>query len=268
MEFLTLVVSGLLGLLLPAGFVLDRVAAGVMRDPLADAEVLAVRIDNTPTHQLVQGRVDRIRVAGRGLFPLEGVRIAVAELETEAIAVDPDDLRDGEITLKQPLSAGVRVVIERADVNAALRSPEIQEYLEELSFSLALTSDAEQEQDYQFIDPQIEFLNNNRLRFQVVLQQEDTQEQIQIRAETGLNVVAGHQIQLIDPAVVINDQAIPPAFLVPLTQGLSRQFDLRRLEESGLTVRLLQLQVNPEQLAIAAVIRAEPGTVLLNSSEN
>lgn len=267
MEFVTLVLSGLLGLLLPAGFVLDRLAANAIRDPLEDAEVLAVRIDNTPTHQLLQGRVDRVRIAGRGLFPLAGVRIAAAELEAEAIALDPSDLRDGEITLAQPLNAGVRLVLDRTDVNAALRSPEIQDYLEELSFNLALTPQTEA-QEYEFIDPQIEFLDQNRVRFQVVLRQEGTEEQIQIRAETGLNVVAGHQIQLIDPAVLINDQAIPSTFLVPLTEGLSRQFDLRRLEESGLTVRILQLQVNPNQLAIAAVLRAEPDSVLFNSSEN
>ncbi|NJN86383.1 MAG: DUF2993 domain-containing protein [Leptolyngbyaceae cyanobacterium SL_7_1] len=267
MEFFTLVLSGVLSLLVPAGFVLDRLAANAIRDPLEDAEVLAVRIDNTPTHQLLQGRVDRVRIAGRGLFPLEGVRIAVAELETGAIAVDPADLRDGEITLEQPLNAAIRLVLDRADVNAALRSPEIQEYLEDLSFSLALTPETEG-QEYEFIDPQIEFLADNRLRFQVVLRQEGTEEQIQIQAETGLTMVAGHQVQLIEPEVLINDQAIPPTFLVPLTEGLSRQFDLRRLEESGLTVRILQLQVNPDQLAIAAILRAEPDSVLLNSSEN
>jgi hypothetical protein len=64
MEFFTLLVSGALGLVTPVGLVVDQAAVGAIRSQLAQVEQLQVRVDNAPTHQLLQGKVERVRVAG------------------------------------------------------------------------------------------------------------------------------------------------------------------------------------------------------------
>ncbi|WP_410503743.1 DUF2993 domain-containing protein [Leptolyngbya sp. 7M] len=133
MEFFTIVLSGLLGIVSPLGFVVERVAEDAIRDQLEAVETLAVRVDNTPNYQLAQGTVDRVWLAARGVYPEAGIRIAVLEIETDAIQVDPGRLRQGELELERPLNAGVRLVLTETDLNQALQSPQVSEQLRNLS---------------------------------------------------------------------------------------------------------------------------------------
>jgi hypothetical protein len=261
MEFLTILLSSLMGILAPAGLVIDTVAEQVIRDQLDSVEELAVRVDNTPSYQLLQGRVDRVRIAGRGLFPLAGVRIDMLELETDAIALNPDRLRQGKPELEQPLNAAIRLRLTQADLDKALTAPEVLEQLRTLGFSLAVPAQAGQSEQYDFINPQIELLDHNRLRFQVFLKERETAKQIHIFAESGFEVVAGHQIQLVNLSVRVNDQPFPDELVQGLSQGIGRRLDLRNLEDRGLIVRLLELKVEDGELAIAAFIHIDPSFI-------
>jgi hypothetical protein len=261
MEFFTILISGLLTLLSPANFVLDRVAENAIRDQFDEAEEVHVRIDNAPSYQVLQGRVERVRIAGRGLFPRPNVRIAALEVETDSIAVDPSNLRRGEPTLEQPLQAGVRLVLDRDDLNRALTSPTIARYLRNLSFNLLGDAQAQQAERYDLINPEVEFLDQNRIRIRAMFQEQGGDRQLTVVAESGLEIITGQRLQFVDPSIRVNDSAFPAQLVRQFTNGLSRQFDLQQLETSGITVRVLQLKVDAEQLAIAAFVRVEPERV-------
>jgi hypothetical protein len=256
MEFFTVLLSGLLGILAPAGLIIDSVAENAIRDQLEDVEQLEVRVDNAPSYQILQGKVQRVRIAGRGLFPIAGVRVDTVELETDAIALDLDNLQEGRSALEQPLQAGLRLVLKQADLNQALQSPEITEQLRDLSLNLIGRSGAEQLQRYDFIDPQIELLGD-RLRVQVILREQGTQQDLHIIAELGLAAVSAQRLQIIEPTVSVNGEPIPPQLIQPLIDGLNQQLDFANLETFGITVRLLQLEINPDALSLAAFIRVE-----------
>jgi hypothetical protein len=260
MEFLTILLSTLIGILSPAGLVVDNVAEAAIRDQLDSVETLEVRIDNTPSYEFLQGRVDRIRIAGRGIFPREGVRIDTLDVETDAIAVNPKRLRVGEPELQQPLQAGIRLVLHRDDLNRAFQAPDISEFLQNLSSNFASTQ-GEQPEEYSLIAPQIQFLDNNRLRFDVTLRGQRTNQQLAIVVESGLQLLSGSQLQLVEPRVIVNDEAVSDRLIQPLTEGINRLLDLSRLEQSGITVRLLQLEIEPDRLAIAAFVRLEPEVI-------
>jgi len=263
MEFFTVLLSGLLGILSPAGLIIDSVAEDAIRDQLEDVEQLEVRVDNAPSHQILQGNVQRVRIAGRGLFPREGVRIDTVEVETDAIAIDLDRLQEGRSALEQPLQAGIRLVLKQADLNQALQSPEIAEQLRDLSLNLVGSAGAAQLQSYDFIDPQIEFLEGEstgttappRLRVQVILREQDTQEDLQIVAELGLEMISARQMQIVDPIISANGELVPQALIQPLIDGINQQLDFDNLETFGITARLLQLELNPEALSLAAFVQ-------------
>lgn len=67
MGFLTIFLSALLGVLGSVGFFVDRFAENAIRQRFQRIEQLQVRIDNAPNYQLIGGKVQRVRVAGRGL---------------------------------------------------------------------------------------------------------------------------------------------------------------------------------------------------------
>lgn len=266
MELLTILLTGLLGLLSPVGVALEAIATNQIRSQLVSADELQVRIDNAPSHQVLQGRVQRLRLAGRGVVPVAGVRLAVLEVETDPIAVNPRQLRGGQVRLERPLQAGVRLVLTEADLNQALRSPFVTERLQSFSFAL---SPGQPQQRYRLVNPQVDLLPArtvdplpaaSRLRLQVALQSigQPAAPGLLLQIETGLSVLGGRQVQLSQPSIIANGQAVPAALLQPLIDGINRQLDLQTLESSGVLARLLKLEVEDEQINLAAFVQVRP----------
>lgn len=269
MEFLTVLLAAVLGVLSPAGFVADRLAANAIRQQVDHIEDLAVRIDSTPSYRLVQGRADRVRIAGRGVFPIPDVRIDTLEIETDSIALNLSNPSD----LNQPVGAGIRLVLTRNDLNRALRSAPVTKALRDLSLNF-LGGTAQQLQRYDLVDPQVQFVAGNpaegaassRIRFQVSLVEQAAatgqlpeNNRIEISGETGLVVLAGKQLNLVEPEIRINSEAVPAELVNLLLGGISQQLDLDNLQDSGIVARILKFDIQDDRLTIAAFVQLQPG---------
>jgi len=264
MELLTLLLLTLSTLLSPVGFVADRLAEDALQQRLESAEDLDVRIDNAPSYRLLQGRVQRVRVAGEGLVPIEGVRIAELNLEAEGVALDAGQLQDGAVELEGPVEAGIQIILTEEDLNQALQSPTIAAWLEDVSLRLPGAASVGMER-YDLVDPQIQLVDDeteggrgDRLRVQVTLRERRNGRLIPIDVESGLAIVGGREIRLVQPAVNVQGVAVPPELLYSVTQG--PVVDLQRVGRDDILLRLLQLEVEEGQVAIAAWIRVDPET--------
>ena len=263
MEFLTILLSSVLGLVSVAGLVIDRTAENAIRSQFEKVEHLQVRVDNAPSYQLLQGKVERVRIAGRQL-QLKGqdLTIAALELESDPIHLTLRSLEPCQLKLKRPLQAGVRLVLTQEHINQALQSWELAE-LRHLLINESNFTD-EPEQRYNFVNPRVEFLDN-RLRFQVELQEQgNINKPLAITVESGLSVVAGRLIQLVEPSVSVNGEAVSTQFVSAIATNLAKRLDLRNFEGYGLTARVLQLKVTPQKLEIAAFLRVEPSSRFLD----
>lgn len=257
MEFLTILLSGLLAFVSPAGLVIDKVIESNLRSRLNKVEQLQVRVDNAPSYQLVQGKVEQVRIAGRGLWLTPDIRVGALEIETDPLDVDLQRLRQGgqksaKESLRQPVQAGVRLVLTKDDVNKALLSPTVAERLRQIASRLARGSS----QPYDIVNPRVDFLGNNRVRFQAELVQKNA-ESMSFVLESGLSFTAGRSLKLVEPVVTINGRALSPGLVAGFTEGISRRFDLRSLEEAGITARVLQLKVDTRELEVAAFVRVD-----------
>ena len=257
MEFLAIFLSSLIGILSPVGVVADRLAEDAIRNQVDSVEQLAVRIDNAPSYRLAQGRADRIRIAGRGIYPVAGVRIAAVEVETDPIAVNLASLQTKKPRLDAPLQAGVKLVLNQEDMNKALKSEAIAKRFRNLNLNF-LSSSSNPSEKFDLVNPQVEFLPDSRFRIQATLQGQQTRHQDRIIVETGLQILSGQQIQLVDPTVRLNDQAIPSQLIAILTGGLSQYFDLQRLQASGITARILSLKTQDNTVILAGFVRIDP----------
>lgn len=249
-----IVLSSLLGLVSPVGVVTDKVAAAAIREQLAAVEELRVRIDNTPNYQIVQGKADRIRVAGRGVFPIQDLRLAVVELETDPVNLNRRRLQRGKLRLQEPVRAGVRLVVTEADINRALRSPSVLKRLQKLAGKVL----GEQAGDYRVQNSQVAFLDHQRVRIQTELQAEDSNETLAISLESGLEIVSGRQLRLLQPTVQLNGEPVPETILTAVLQRLPEILDLQQLESSGIMVRVLQFKLNSNQVEVAAFVQVTP----------
>lgn len=263
MELIIILLSSLLGLVSAGGLVIDRTAEKAIRSQV-EVERLCVRVDNAPSYQLLQGKVERVRIAGRNAqLKRQSIRIAALELETDPIDLD---LRSPgqKLKLKRPFQAGIRFVLTQEHINQTLQSPEMTARLRNLLVSSSRLT-AESDQSYKFIDPRVELLKNKRLRFQVELQEQGNVELLAITMESGLRVVTGRQVQLVEPVVSVNGEAVSNQVVSALATELSRQLDLGKLERYGLQARLLKLKVGEDQLEIAAFLRVEPSSRFLKN---
>ena len=264
MEFLTILLSGLLALVSPAGLIVDRTAENAIRSQFKKVDQLQVRVDNAPSYQLLQGKVERVRIAGRGLQLKQDIRIAVLELETDPIVLELRSIRHRQPKLKQPIQAGVRLVLTPEDINQALKSPTVTDMLRNLSISELGNSSGDSVQRYNFVNPRVEFLANNRLRLQAELTQDDVKP-LAIIVESGLGVIAGRQIQLVAPVVSVNGEEVPSQVVSAIATNFSKRLDLHNFEVYGLKARILQLKVTPKELEIAAFLRVEPSARFLKN---
>lgn len=253
MELLTILLAGLLSLLAPVGVIVDRIAQNTIRSQFKRVGQLQVRIDNVPSHQLLQGKIERVRIAGRSLqLKQQDVHITALEVETDAIDIATSS---GELKLQQPLQAGVRIVLTQQDANQA-----IEQAIAAQLFNINVgtrNQRTEPAQRLTFVNPRIEFLGNNRARFQVeVAQGEDSP--LAITVESGLSVKAGRQIQFIAPVAFVNGEKVPDQIFSEIATNFSQQLDLSTWERYGVQARILQLEMTPQKLEIATFVRVEP----------
>lgn len=260
MEFLTILLSGVLTLFSSAGLVADTVAEKKIEEKLYAVEELQVRIDNAPSYQLVQGQVDRLRIAGRGLSLTPAMRIDTFELEMDPIDLDLENLLFDEQQqtiqgLRRPLLVAMRFVFTQEDINQALSSPEFADYLEILTLNLFNSATLQRAAyRYQMVNPRVEFLGNNRVRFETEIAERGYNDRLKLTVETGVALAAGQRFRLMSPEVRVNDRPAPGQFVKGLIAASDR-LNLRRLEDNGIQSRLLQFNIDGDRLSMAMFVR-------------
>lgn len=218
-----------------------------------------MRVDNAPTHQLLQGKVNRLRIAGRGL-KLKGqdIRIAALEVETDTIELTSLSFNSKRPLFKQPLQAGLRLVLNQEDINQFLRSPQFNSWLGKISRKSINYDQTSNRHTYQLSEAKVNFLTNNRLNLQVKLQIRGQKQPLSVLAESGINILAGRKITLVAPVVLVNGEQVPRQFINQIANNLNQNLDLAQLEGDGLQLRILKWDMKPDKIEIAAFLRIEP----------
>lgn len=271
METLTLIFAGILSIFTPIGIISDRIAANQIRSQTESIDKLAVRIDNVPSYQIAQGKIDRLRIASRGVQLTPEVRLEVLEVETDSLEVNLQRLRNSEenclrACLRQPLQAGVRLVVTEADLNEAFQSPDIKIKIQQLFNSFVTNIPVAPPQGYEILDIKLDLLGDNRLVSQIQLQPIGTNLETDSEAptplllemEVGLEVVEGKKLNFREANVTFDDIVIPRQFSSGILDRVSRRLDLENLQEDGILLRILQLGLEEDYVEIATFIRAEP----------
>ena len=276
MEVLSIILTGLLAAIAPTGLILDQVVADRLRSQVAGVEQLAVRIDNNPSFNSLQGKVQRIRIASRGLQPIPGLRIEALELEVESLDVDLGALTEEGLpflqTLEQPLHGGVRLVLTEADLNQSLESPAIKSLLQANLNRLLPQQGSFRNRTYEVLNLRLALLDQNRVGIQIQLRplktaSEDA-EPFELTLEVGLEILAGRYLQLKEPVGTLNGRPLSRRLLQGLAEGMSQRLDLSRLEQQGLLLRFLQWEIDEQTLKAAAVFRLEASSSVAGDTKS
>lgn len=253
MELFAGLLTTVLGLAGSPGIAIDKIATDFLRGQIVRADVLEVRVDNAPNYQILLGNVDRVRVAGRGVYILEFLRIDQIDLETDPISIDPNVLQSGKVILRRPLQAAVRVVMRSEDVNTALRSPNVQTSFKNLSIDITGTNKNPEILD--LIDPEITFLEGDRLRLSASLQSKPTPakpnpSKLDVSINAELKTIGGTKLQIINPRIELSGTPVPERIAKAFTEGLNKVLDLRQLESKGITARVIRLELTEGKMQV------------------
>ncbi len=260
MELIAILLSGITALFSLTGVVVDKNVEAALLSQIDHAEQLQVRVDNAPVHQIISGKINKLRIAGRGLWVTKDLRIDTLEVETDPIAVNLQAIQaDGQnlraASLPQPIQAGVKFKFTEADLNNFLKSPEAIARLQKMTTSTFGGVASSLNKDYQVTNPQIRFLGNNRVGIQAELKDPSSGEKLAVNLETGVSIIGGRKFKLLEPTAKVGGTQVPPFLLAGLTTSLGERLNLDMLGQRGLTARILQFKVNPQSLELAAFVR-------------
>lgn len=111
----------------------DRVVSKVVTAAISalfkKSEQLAVNVRAEPVAKLLQGSVDGFDFLGKGLLMHSGLRVESMELYVQAVAIDFGAIFSGQVKLKQPIQASMRVALSETDLTDSFNTPFLTEKL-------------------------------------------------------------------------------------------------------------------------------------------
>ena len=283
MEILTIVLASLLSLASSGGVIVDSVAANRLRSQVLGIEEQAIRIDNSPSYQVAGGKLQKVRIATRGVIIKPNLRVDALELETDLIDVDLDKLDLDNInkfrkSLNKPLRSAVRLVLTEADLNQALQSPEILAIIEK-TLNRAIAGKAGSTNiSYQLQEIQLQLHPSNRLGVKFKLNRPssvfetndnhkaETRELI-MALELGIETIDGQAIRILEPQGTVNGKPMSSRLLNGFAEGISDRLNFDSLEQDGILARILQLEIDEDKLELASFLQVETKTTQLSSKE-
>ncbi|MEM8832452.1 MAG: DUF2993 domain-containing protein [Cyanobacteria bacterium P01_G01_bin.19] len=278
MEVLTIVISGLLSLASSGGAIVDFVAANQISSQIISVEEQKVRIDNTPNYAVALGKLQKVRIATRGVVIEPDLRIDVLELETDRVdldlaRLDLDSIDRIRESLKQPFQGAIRLVLTETDLNQALQSPEtiarIQQFLNQAIADRAGSTNIR----YQLLNLSLELHPNNRLGLDLRLVRpvsnfesdrpptsrsaRANSRELNMSLELGIEIDSGKKISLVDPKGTVNGRPMSSRLLNGFAEGISDRLNLDSLEQDGILARILQLEIGEDKVELASFLKLE-----------
>ncbi|AFZ50397.1 LmeA family phospholipid-binding protein [Dactylococcopsis salina] len=267
MEFFSILLASLFSALSPVGWIVDQRIETAFRSRLTDVETLQVRVDNTPNYQLLQGKIQRLRLAARGVNLTPELRLKSFALETDPIALDINRFREGNFSslsearsgLNQPLNVALKLNLTEADINDFLASPRAKARLESIIQRITQQLPGGRNQRYELLSTKLQFLENDRfildLDIRVSRRQREEWEDFNLRVESGIEVSQGKQLRLINPVFLVDDSPLPSRLVEAVSARLSNRLDLSNLEKQKIIARLLQLKIEEDEVKLAAFVQ-------------
>jgi hypothetical protein len=268
MELVTVILSGLLTLISPVGVVAENEIADRLRSQVQSIDELKIRIDNIPSYRIVGGKVDRIRLSSRGIQVNPDFRIASLELETDPLDIDLQAVRSENEPqnlaqyLDKPAKIAINIGFTAEDINKALRSSDIIQYIEDTIAEFLPPKEDGTPKRLEIQDLQIDLNTDDRLAIAATVQNpRSTPENpsfSRINLELGITIPNGRTIEIIDPKGTVNDKKLRESVLRAFVKRFTTALDLKQLESAGIFIRVLQLELEPNQFNFVTFIQVEP----------
>ncbi|NJL69385.1 MAG: DUF2993 domain-containing protein [Microcoleus sp. SM1_3_4] len=112
----------------------SKVAGAAIAALFKKSEKAEANIRAEPVAKLLQGSIDGFDFIGKGMLMYNGLRIEVMELYLQAVSIDFGAVFAGQVKLRQPTQASMRVVLSQSDLTTSFNTPFVVEKLQRLKY--------------------------------------------------------------------------------------------------------------------------------------
>lgn len=112
----------------------SKVAGAAIAALFKHSEKVEAIVRAEPVAKLLQGSVDGFDFIGKGMLMYNGLRIEVMELYLKAVSIDFSAIFTGQVKLRQPTQASLRVVLTQSDLTTSFNTPFVVEKLQRLEY--------------------------------------------------------------------------------------------------------------------------------------
>lgn len=224
---------------------LSKVAELGISNQLDEVESLDVAIRTNPGKAL-QGEVDSVEIAGKGMVMQQDLRIETLEVNTDTVSINPFSALFGNIELTQPTTATAKIELTEADINRAFRSTFIQEKLQGLEMEVDGKPTV-----VDVTRAEVQLPGNSQFVISADLFQRESGDLKQISATTVPSIQDnGYRLAL--EVLSAEAEGFSADLLLAILEQVTNLLDLRNFEIPGMSLRFRELETHQERLIIHA----------------
>ncbi len=252
MDILISVTTIIISLVSTGAVFLNNSLSNLVKNQSYQVEELSLRVNSRPSYNLLSGSAQGILFATRGWEIRENIRLELFELETDEIKVNLAQLNNinednWRQVLTAPLAMGFHLVMTENDLNNLFKSALVQSLIANLS-------ENSRQVNPEIINLEFDLLPDNQIALDAEVKlASQGDEVLKIHLELGLELIKGHQLKIVNPQGTLNQRQLSSKLLQGFADNINMQLDLVILEESGITVRLLQLDIEENNLNIVGL---------------
>lgn len=213
----------------------SKVAGAAIAALFKQSEKVEANVRAEPVAKLLQGSIDGFDFIGKGMLMYNGLRIEVMELYLQAVAIDFSAIFTGQVKLRQPTQASMRVVLTESDLTSSFNTPFVVEKLQRLQY---------EGQPLHFQHTQVTLGGDKSIQLQSQVRIGDSGEPLNLDITAQLEVEERRKIQFVSVTYGGSEEAV--GLGKALIAHVNQLLDLDKFALDGTQLRVDRCRVQKE----------------------
>lgn len=197
---------------------------------------LEVIVRAEPVAKLLQGSLDGFDFNGKNLLMYSGLRVESMDFSLQAVSIDFGAIFKGQVQLKQPTQARMRIALSEEDLNASFNTPFLVEKMQQVQH---------QGQPLRFQSTQFTLNADKSVRLQSAIRVGEN-DPVEIDVTARLQVADRRKIQFVE--VTYGNSESEQGLSQTLINHLNDLLDLDQFALDGMQLRVDNLRVQNKKL--------------------
>lgn len=217
----------------------SKVARTAVTALMKQTDELEVKVRAEPVAKLLQGSVDGFDFVGKGMKMHSGLQVEVMEMYVQAVSIDFGAIFKGQVKIKQPTQASMRILLTEEDLTVSFNTPFLVEKLQKLEY---------RGNSLYFDKTQITLNDDQSLRMQSHIRPGESAEPVEVDITARLEVENRRKIQFMDPDYGGDEQAVELGKV--LTNHVNSLLDLDQFALDGMQLRVDRLRLKDKKMTM------------------